>query len=217
MEIEFYGANCFRVKTKEANVVVDDTLVSQGAKSIIKKDDVALFTQKSLAVDKVTSEARLVLDGPGEYEVGDVTVRGIQARAHMDEKDAQKSAVVYQMLYDGMTVTFLGHVHPDIVDEVIEMAGGTDVLVLPVGGNGYTLDAVGATGLIKKIEPDVVIPSYYADSGLVFDVPAAPLEDFLKTSGLKLGENEEEQTSYKLKRLSDLESGQTKLAVLKRK
>lgn len=214
MEIEFYGANCFRVKTKDVSVVVDDTLATHGAKSIVKKDEVALYTQQSLASDTAVNTARLVLDSPGEYEVGDLTVRGIQARSHMDEEGANKTAVVYQLLYDGQTVTFLGHVHPDIVDEVIEMAGGTDVLVVPVGGNGFTLDATGAASLIKKIEPDVVIPSYYDDKNLTFEVPAAPLEDFLKVSGLQVAEEDKDTSSFKLKRSSDLEAGQTKLIIL---
>lgn len=217
MEIEFYGANCFRVKTKEASIVVDDTLASQGAKSVTKKDEVAIFTQQSMVNTDAAESARLILHSPGEYEVGDLTIKGIQARSHMDEENAKKTAVVYQMLYDGQTITFMGHVHPDIVDEVIETAGGTDVLVIPIGGNGYTLDAVGATSLIKKIEPDVVIPSYYDDSSLTFEVPAAPLDDFIKASGLQVDESSENETTYKVKRVSDLESGQTKLVILKKK
>ena len=217
MELEFYGANCFRVKTKEASVVLDDTLSKNSAKSVTKKDEVAIFSQHQLITDDAAKTARLVLESPGEYEVGDLTVRGVQARAHMDEEGDKKTAVVYQMLYDGQTITFLGHVHPDIVDEVIEVAGGTDVLVLPVGGNGYTLDATGATSLIKKIEPDVVIPSYYHDDALTFEVPAAPLDDFIKTSGLQIDEESSNQASYKVKRVSDLESGQTKLVTLKKK
>lgn len=216
MEIEFFGANCFRVKTKEASVVVDDTLATQGGKSVVKKDEIALFTLQELKNDAALKQARLVLESPGEYEVGDVTVRGIQARSHMDD-EGKKTAVVYQMLFEGLTVTFLGHVHPDIVDEVIETAGGTDVLVIPVGGNGYTLDAVGATSLMKKIEPDVIIPSYYEDKKLSFEVPAAPLEDFMKASGLQVDEEQSSQTSYKVKRLSDVESGQTRLVVLESK
>ncbi len=212
MDISFYGANCFRVTTKETSVVIDDNLSSLGQKSIIKKDEVLLLTQKVLEDQNAANTARLVLKSPGEYEIGDLTIRAVQARAHIDQPEGPKTAVVYQMLYDGLTVTFLGHISPDSADDIIEIAGGTDVLVVPVGGNGFTLDAVGASGLIKKIEPDVVIPAYYHDSSLNFEVPAAPLSDFLKSSGLQ--PSEQEQDSYKIKRISDLESGQTRLVVL---
>ena len=39
MEIEFYGANCFRISTKKTALVVDDNLVELGAKSVTKAGD----------------------------------------------------------------------------------------------------------------------------------------------------------------------------------
>jgi L-ascorbate metabolism protein UlaG (beta-lactamase superfamily) len=53
-------------------------------------------------------------------------------------------------------------------------------LIIPVGGNGYTLDAVGAAQLIKKIEPKVVIPTHFSDKKINYEVPQAEIELFLK-------------------------------------
>lgn len=183
MEIEFFGANCFKIKTKKSSIVIDDNLDKLGVKNVTKPDDVLIYTNKILSSERVLSKARLVLDSAGEFEVGDITVNALQTRAHMDE-EGQETATVFQCMFGGSTVTILGHVHPDLSADVLELAGGTDVLIVPVGGNGYTLDAVGATSVIKKTEPDVVIPSSYESSGLKPEVPMAPLEDFLKTSGL---------------------------------
>jgi L-ascorbate metabolism protein UlaG (beta-lactamase superfamily) len=83
----------------------------------------------------------------------------------MDEED-KYTATIFQFMYDGQTITVLGHVHPDLGDDAIELVSGTDVLVLPVGGNGYTLDPIGASSMIKKVEPDVVVPSQYDIEGL---------------------------------------------------
>ncbi len=210
MELKFYGANTFQVSTKSTTVTVDDCLSEQGAKSVTRKDDAALFSQSVLVNKDVKNTARLILSSAGEYEVGDFTVRGTQARAHTDE-EGEKTAVVYQMMYGGTTITFLGHVHPDIVSEVIEEAGGTDILVVPVGGNGYTLDAVGATKLTKEIEPSIVVPSYFEDKDLRFDIPAAPLDDFLKSSGLQF---EESLASINSSKGLDSDGSQTQLVVL---
>lgn len=187
MEIEFFGANCFRIKTKNASVVIDDNLSDIGGKTITKESDVAIFTNKLLENSKTTAKARLTLDSAGEYEIGDLSVRALQTRAHMDE-EGEATATVFQCLFDGTTVTILGHIHPDVADDVIELAGGTDVVIIPVGGNGYTLDVLGANSIIKKIEPDAVVPSQYNVVGLNFEVPAAPLEDFKKASALPEGE-----------------------------
>ncbi len=183
MEIEFFGANCFRIKTKNASIVIDDNLVDLGSKTITKDTDVAIFTNKNLE-NKVSSNiARLTLDSAGEYEIGDISVRAIQTRSHMDE-EGEATAAVFQCMFEGTTVTILGHIHPDIADDVVELTGGTDVMLVPVGGNGYTLDVVGAVKAVKTIEPEVVIPSQYDAPGLKFEIPAAPLEDFKKAVAL---------------------------------
>jgi L-ascorbate metabolism protein UlaG (beta-lactamase superfamily) len=209
MEIEFFGANCFRIKTKKASIVIDDNLASLGQKSITKDTDVAVFTNKIL-LNGSKSKARLVLESAGEFEIGDLSVKAVQTRAHMDEAGAD-TATVFQFLYNGTTVTALGHIHPDIASDVLELTAGTDVVLVPVGGNGYTLDSVGALSSIKKIEPEVVIPSQYDAPGFKFEVPAAPLEDFIKTSALVAGEPRD---SYKVDK-PDLElAGQTHLVIL---
>jgi L-ascorbate metabolism protein UlaG (beta-lactamase superfamily) len=213
MEIEFFGANCFKIKTKNASIVIDDNLEALGSKTITKDSDVAIFTNKILENDKTKSKAKLTLDSAGEYEIGDVSVRAIQTRAHLDSEEDATSAV-FQCMYDGTTVTILGHIHPDMADDIIEFAGGTDVLIVPVGGNGYTLDAVGATSVIKKIEPEVVIPSQFEIKSLKYEVPAAPLEEFKKASALPEAESKE---AYKVGKPDTELAGKTHLVVLNAK
>jgi len=182
MEVEFFGANCFRIKTKKTTLVFDDNLDSIGGKSIIKDNDVVFYSLASLMPEK-PSKARLIIDSAGEFEVGDISIKALQTRSHMDEEGKQ-TATVYQCLFGGTTVTILGHINPELADDVAELVGGTDVLVLPVGGNGYTMDSIGAVSVIKKMEPSVVIASQYDVPGLNYEVPAAPLDDFRKAGAL---------------------------------
>jgi len=210
MEIEFFGANCFRIKTKNASIVVDDNLAELGSKTITKESDLVIFTSKSLENASTKAKARLTLDSAGEYEIGDVSVRAIQTRSHMDT-EGEQTATVFQCMYEGKTVTILGHIHPDVADDVIELAGGTDVVIVPVGGNGYTLDVVGAVSAVKKIEPEVVIPSHYDVSELNLPVPAAPLEDFKKAIALP---ESEPKDVYKLSKPDTELVGKTHLVVL---
>jgi L-ascorbate metabolism protein UlaG (beta-lactamase superfamily) len=210
MEIEFFGANCFRIKTKNASIVIDDNLDAIGGKTITKDSDIAIFTNVVLENEKTKDRAKLTLDSAGEYEIGDVSVRAIQTRSHLDA-EGEATASVFQCLYEGTTVTILGHIHPNIADEIIELAGGTDVVILPVGGNGFTLDVVGAISAIKKIEPEVVIPSQYEISGLDYEVPAAPLEDFVKASALPEAERKD---VYKVGKTDAELVGKTHLVVL---
>lgn len=210
MELEYYGGNCFRIKTKNTVIIVDDNLAAIGKKSIVTDKAAAFYSADYLKDDKAISTARLTIDTPGEFEVGDVTVKGVAARAHTDTDDLH-TATVFQMMHSGQTITFLGHIHPNVSDEVIELVSGTDVLVLPVGGNGYTLDPIGAASVIKKVEPGIVVPAQYDIPGLSYEVPAQQLEEFGKVSSLSLDDVRE---SIKLVGASEIASSQTRIVVL---
>jgi L-ascorbate metabolism protein UlaG (beta-lactamase superfamily) len=105
----------------------------------------------------------------------------------------------------------LGHIYPDLSDEQLEQFGLIDILVIPVGGNGYTLDATGATQLIKKMEPKIVIPTHYADSAIKYEVSQAELQVFLSEMGVS---DPERMNSFKAK-ASEL-GDKTRVIVLNR-
>lgn len=187
MEFHFYGANCIRIATKKASVIIDDNLAELGAKSVTKSTDVSIMTR----FDKPsTSNTVFNVNYPGEYEVSGVSVWGIAARAHMDN-DTERSAVIYKLSAEDIQVCVLGHIHPDLSADQLEQIGMVDVLIVPVGGHGYTLDPVGALKVIKKIEPKIIIPTHYDDAGLRFEVPQMSLEDALKEMAIEPAETTE--------------------------
>jgi hypothetical protein len=189
MDLQFYGANCVTVTYKGKRVVVDDNLAELGAKSILKADDVALFSSRHNA----EQPARLVLDGPGEYEVSDISVIGLAAQAHVDEKGTN-NATIFKLVAGDTSILVTGHIYPELSESQLEAIGIIDILVVPVGGNGYTVDPVGALKLIKDIEPKLVIPTHYADKVLKFPVPQQDLSNALKELGM-----EPKETVAKLK------------------
>jgi L-ascorbate metabolism protein UlaG (beta-lactamase superfamily) len=190
MDIQFYGANCIALATKQARVLIDDNLSEIGGKSPAKAGDIALFTG---AHGDPAQTAKIVIDQPGEYEVSGISVYGIPARAHMDEASA-KTATMYKLLTEDLKILVTGHVYPELSDKQLEQIGMIDVMIVPVGGNGYTLDGVGALKLIKKIEPKLVIPTNYESSKLSFPVPQQPLADALRALAM-----EPKETVAKLK------------------
>lgn len=193
MELQYFGANCLKITTKKAVLVVDDNLKLLGSKSITKDTDISLITSTDL-IDKA-QKAEFSIESPGEYELLDVVVRGIGVRAHMDE-DGKKSAVIYKITAMDSNVVIAGHIHPDLTDDELEKIGLVDVLVVPVGGNGFTLDPVGALQVIKKIEPKVVIPVHFADKSLKYDVVQTSLDEALKVLSM---EPTETVDKYKIK------------------
>jgi L-ascorbate metabolism protein UlaG (beta-lactamase superfamily) len=177
MELQFYGANCLKINTKNVSVVIDDNLKELGGKSVAKKGDVVIATNTE--VKKFPDGLKLVINTPGEYEVSGVSVQGITARAHMDTEE-EKTAVIYKIVVGDVRLVVAGHIFPELSDEQLEAIGTIDVLVVPVGGNGYTLDGIGALKLIKDLDPKLVIPTHYADKSLNYPVPQRELADSLK-------------------------------------
>jgi L-ascorbate metabolism protein UlaG (beta-lactamase superfamily) len=178
MDLQFYGANCITLSYKGVRIVVDDNLSELGTKGILKNDDVALFTTQHPG----PMPARLMLDGPGEYEVSDISIIGLGARSHMDE-DGKKSATMFKLVIGEIDILVTGHIYPQLSEAQLESIGMIDVLIVPVGGNGYTLDPIGALKLIKDIEPKLIIPTHYADSALNFPVAQQDLEVAIKEIG----------------------------------
>lgn len=186
---------------------MDDNLADLGAKSVTKPGDIALFTGPHGAVNV---ETKLTIDGPGEYEVSDVSIYGVRARAHIDEED-KKTATMYKILAGDLNVFIPGHIYPDLSDEQLENIGMVDVMFLPVGGNGYTLDAVGALKLAKKIEPKLIVPTHYDMKGINYPVPQQELQAALHEMSM-----EPKETTAKLKLKSTDLSDITQLIVLEK-
>lgn len=181
MDVQFYGANCVVISGKQARLVIDDNLTELGGKTVAKAGDISLFTG---AHGDPGQPSKLLIDQPGEYEVSGVSVYGIAARAHLDE-DGGKTATIYKILLDDVSILITGHIYPELSDSQLEAIGMVDVMFVPVGGNGYTLDGVGALKLVKKIEPKLVVPTHYADDKLAFPVPQQPLNQALKALAME--------------------------------
>ena len=207
MDIQFYGANCVVVTTKQARLVFDDTLAEQGGRSVTREGDVCFFTSSH---PEPVPGAKLTVDIPGEYEVNGVMIHGIQSRAHMDG-ETERNAVMYKVTIGETKMLVTGHVYPTLSESKLEDVGLVDVMVVPVGGNGYTLDPTGALQIIKQVEPKVVIPTHFDDKSLKFEVPQQSLEDALKTIGMEPTETTK-KFSYKPGDTSDA----TQLVVLER-
>ncbi len=182
MDVQFYGANCLVVSHKSTRIVIDDNLVTLGKKSVIKPDDVALYT-----LEPLKSSARLTFNGPGEYEVGDISIVGIAAKPFMYD-DSGETVTMYKLISSDLDILVSGHILGELSESQLEKIGTVDVLIVPVGDNGYTLDPQGALKLIKNIEPKIVVPTHYKQSGLKYPVEQIDLETALKELGMETKE-----------------------------
>jgi L-ascorbate metabolism protein UlaG (beta-lactamase superfamily) len=197
-EIEYKGGNGIVIATKKTTALVDPKLSLVGLKDLIVKDAVEIATEPRFVVNG--KDSQLVIEGPGDYELGDFSVSGISATRHLDTEADEKIATIYRIEVGDARIALVGNIAPKLSEEQLESLGVVDILILPIGGNGYTLDATSAAGIVRQVDPKVVIPTSYADSALKYEVPQDALETFTK----ELGAPVETVAKYKIKTESSL-------------
>lgn len=181
-EIEYKGANGIIVSSKKASVVVDPKLSLVGLKDIPVKDAVELATEARFAIN--SEDAKLVIEGPGEYGIADFDIRGVAAQRHLDTEADPKVSTIYRIEAGDIRAAVVGNIYEKLSEDQLEDIGIVDVLVIPVGGSGYTLDATGAASLTRQIDPKIVIPVHYADSGIKYEVPQSEVDVFISELGV---------------------------------
>jgi L-ascorbate metabolism protein UlaG (beta-lactamase superfamily) len=175
MDITYLGAGSVKLAGKSLNVVSDPI----GA---VKADVVTLSSPAETEAGWPVVPGAMVIDVPGEYEVKGAMIFGVPAQLHIDETGHR--GTVFSVVIDGVNVVIAGNISGKLDEDQIENLGQVDVLVVPVGGNGLTLDAEGAAAVVAQLEPGYVVPVHYDDGVSKYPVPQAGVDKFLKEMGV---------------------------------
>lgn len=176
MEISFVGHACFRLRGREANVVVDPYGKAIGLATLTPSK----FTADILAISHdhpghnnraMVGGDPKVVDCPGEYEIKGVAVRGVAAHHDAEKGERLGKMTLFAIEVDEIVVAHLGDLGHPLTELQQEQLGAVDVLLVPVGG-GAALTATQAAEVTNLVEPRIVIPMHYKLPGL-----KAPLDD----------------------------------------
>lgn len=191
MTITYHGHSCFKLKGARGTVVLDPY------------DDSIGFTLPSLSSDIVTvshnhsdhnasskikgttrSPKPFIISKPGEYEVGGISVFGIQTYHDDVQGTTRGTNIVYTVFIDNLKICHLGDLGHELTTQMIEDIGEVDVLLCPVGG-AFTINAEQAVKTIRSLEPRIIIPMHYKTDKHNEQVYAdlQGLETFLKEYG----------------------------------
>lgn len=138
--------------------------------------------------------APYVIDLPGEFEVKNVFVFGIQAPLKREVKGQRVKNLIFRIEAEGMRLAHLGALDRPLTDEELQQLENVDVLMVPVGG-GRVMSASMAAEVIAQIEPRVVIPMTHAVAGVKETL--GTVEEFCKSFGAC---KREEMNKYKFTR-----------------
>ena len=119
-------------------------------------------------VDGVGGEFKLV-NGPGEYDLHNIAITGVQTR-RLDENGSPAGVnTVYLMEMDELVICHLGELGKKLTESEAESMPDVDILLVPVGGIG-TLNAPQAVEVISQLEPRLVIPMHYRTEGVALEL-----------------------------------------------
>lgn len=177
MVISYFGGQCFKVSFGDTTLAFNPISKKSKLESTKFGSDVAFITlwhPDFNGVEQVThgSKEPVVIDGPGEYEMGSVAARGFGVKTTYDKLETYNT--IYQVQMEEMNLVFFGALgDPEIDPKILGELGDIDILFLPIGG-GDVLSVPQASKLAVKLEAKLIIPMHY---------DADTLKLFLKEEG----------------------------------
>lgn len=104
------------------------------------------------------------INGPGDYEVRDIFIKGILNETTIDNKKYMNT--IYSLSIDNISICFLGAISESkLSTEVSGQIESPDILFVPIG-NGELLNPTEAYKLAVSLEPKIIIPMEYDQTSL---------------------------------------------------
>ena len=169
MIITYQGVQSFRVQFGDIVLAFDPISKESKHRAGNFGADIALISlnHKDMNGREQTSRGEkeaFVIDGPGEYEIGGVFIKGLPSVSNYDGKE--RINTIYSVNLENMNLCFLGALgNSKISSEVIEAIDGVDILFAPIMGGGV-LDPHEAYKFAVSLESSIIIPMNYDDASL---------------------------------------------------
>lgn len=165
MVITYFGHEYFKVQFGDITLAFNPISKDSKLKTSRFGADIALISMNHEdlnGAEQVSYGEReaFIIDGPGEYEVKGVTVKGFISDGK--NKDGLLNTI-YTVNLEGINICFLGALSKkDLGSEVKEALGDIDILFVPIGG-GDVLNSSEGYKLAVALSARLVIPMYYGD------------------------------------------------------
>ncbi len=190
-EITYLGHACVRLRGRDGIVLIDPFDRSVGLDIGRPTAHIVAVTNRApdhnnVAVVKPLKESLFIADGPGEYEVQNILLRGVRT-AHSDgEGGKQGHNTVYVVHLDDVVFCHLGDLGHKLTAGQLDEIGNVDVVFAPVGNGQWALKLDQLDDVLSEIQPKLVIPLYNNQPQQSLEqAHLEPLEKFTHHMGLK--------------------------------
>ena len=186
MDIAWYGHAAFRLRGREAAVVMDPCSPETGFRLNRPNADIVTVSRGRDAAHNWVAGVALesagqqrALDAPGEYEIKRVLATGVRTPGPEGSRN-----VAFVVTIDEVIVAHLGDLQAMPERAALEELQRADVVLLPCGGGSHLSPQAAAT-IANEIAAPMIIPMLYrpeAADGL--ETGIEPLSTFLREMGV---------------------------------
>lgn len=167
MEITYNGHASFKIRGNQGTVVTDPFDAYVGFPMPNVSADVVTVShqhQDHNAYSQVKGTARrekpFIIERPGEYEVGGISVFGVKTFHDASQGAERGENIIYTIMIDDIRICHLGDLGHELTQETISEIGAVDIVLCPVGGV-YTINPLQAVKTIQALEPSITIPMHF--------------------------------------------------------
>lgn len=190
MKITWYGHACFKLTVKTGKgdritIITDPFDKSIGLNPPRVGADIVLVSHDHYDHNnlKAIGGEPFVIEGPGEYDVKGVFIRGVYSFHDTSQGEERGINAIYVIEAEDMKICHLGDLgQKELSSNQLDKIGEVDILMIPVGGT-YTINGSEAIQIINQIEPKIVIPMHYKIPKLNLKLDS--VDKFLEEIGVK--------------------------------
>ena len=182
MEISLNGQNAFLVKTSSGSVICDPADEEEATFVPASAADDTVITAVLQSQPRASSFRNQVggkdtISHPGEYEIGDLGLRGIALPAN-PESESKQTITSFRIDAEGLAVYMLGLARSSPDARTVQRIGSVDVLLLDV--DRLQMDVKELSSIIGALDPSFVLVNGLAADG---SGPGAKLKLLLGETG----------------------------------
>jgi L-ascorbate metabolism protein UlaG (beta-lactamase superfamily) len=167
MVISYLGGECIKVSQGDLTLAFNPPSKDSNLKMSKFGADIALVSLDNEDFNGTENAAfgerePFIINGPGEYEVKGVAVRGFGSESSYGGKGIN---TIYSVALEGMNLCFLGALGSvSLPPAAKQELDNIDILFVPIGGDGV-LSYDDAYKLAVQLEPKAIVPMHYGDIG----------------------------------------------------
>jgi len=179
MEITWLGHSSVCINSRDEILITDPFDTSHNGMMPSRKSDIVTVSNSDpkYSTTKAISGNPYIVNGPGEYEIGQYYITGIATQLDASREEIN---VVYTIRAEGLVICQLGGLNQKLTSGQLDQLRQANILLAPIAKSS-SLAHENLQEIISAIQPRILIPLEYIEEN--HDGTPTGLETFLTNTG----------------------------------